>query len=86
MWTSDPTPIIAQLMDLDKRGHLGNIMTIMIFVIIYVIMMRMMRRRKGKAAHNGAQWRSHCGHRSHWPNFGKRLDGDDYGEDFDSDQ
>ena len=36
MWTSDPTPIIAQLMDLDKRGHLGNIMTIMIFVIIYV--------------------------------------------------
>ena len=35
-WTSDPTPIIAQLMDLDKRGHLGNIMTIMIFVIIYV--------------------------------------------------
>ena len=33
VWTSDPTPIIAQLMDLDKRG---NIMTIMIFVIIYV--------------------------------------------------
>ena len=38
---------------------------------------------KSAAAHNGAQWRSHCGHRSHWPNFGKRLDGDDYAEYFD---
>ena len=47
-----------------------------------VMMMRMMMTRKGAAAHNGAQWRSHCGHCSHWPNFGKRLDGDDYGEDF----
>ena len=41
---------------------------------------------KSAAAHNGAQWRSHCGHCSHWPNFGKRLDGDDYGEDFYDDQ